>query len=74
MVEFFEGRYSEAAVLYERGREIAGEIVWLDGFVGRAYAKAIPKARFKLIEKAGHLPHIERPAVFMREVRRFLAA
>ena len=48
-----------------------------DGIVrpsyGRAYAKAIPKARFKLIEKAGHLPHIEQPAVFMREVRRFLA-
>ena len=40
MVEFFEGHYSEAAVLYERGREIAGEIVWLDGYVGRAYAKA----------------------------------
>jgi pimeloyl-ACP methyl ester carboxylesterase len=49
-----------------------------DGIVrpsyGRAYAEAIPKARFKLIEKAGHLPHIEQPAVFMREVRRFLAA
>ena len=39
---------------------------------GRAYAKAIPKARFKLIPKAGHLPHIEQPAIFMREVRRFL--
>ena len=47
-----------------------------DGIVkpsyGRAYAKAIPEARFKLIPKAGHLPHIEQPAVFMREVRRFL--
>lgn len=47
-----------------------------DGIVkpsyGKAYAKSIPKARFKLIQKAGHLPHIEQPAAFMREVRRFL--
>jgi len=39
-VELLEGNYSEAAVLYERGREIAGEIVWVDGFVGRAYGRA----------------------------------
>ena len=39
-VEFFEGNHCEAAVLYERGREIVGEIVWVDGFAGRAYGKA----------------------------------
>ncbi len=40
---------------------------------GKAYAKAIPKARFKLIEKAGHLPHIEQPAAVTREINRFFA-
>lgn len=48
-----------------------------DGIVkptyGKAYANAIPKARFKLIEKAGHLPHIEQPAAVTREINRFFA-
>lgn len=29
---------------------------------GRAYAAAIPGARFELVERAGHLPQIEQPA------------
>ena len=48
-----------------------------DGIVrpsyGKVYSKAIPKARFKLIQKAGHLPHIEQPAAVMREINRFFA-
>ncbi len=28
---------------------------------GRAYAAAIPGARFELIERAGHFPHLEQP-------------
>jgi pimeloyl-ACP methyl ester carboxylesterase len=28
---------------------------------GRAYAAAIPAARFELIERAGHFPHLEQP-------------
>jgi hypothetical protein len=34
-----EGNYSEAAARYERGREISGDIVWVDGYVGRVYGK-----------------------------------
>jgi pimeloyl-ACP methyl ester carboxylesterase len=29
---------------------------------GRAFARAIPGASFELIERAGHLPQLERPA------------
>jgi pimeloyl-ACP methyl ester carboxylesterase len=35
---------------------------------GRAYAAAIPGARFALIERAGHFPHIEAPDAFARLV------
>jgi len=36
----FEGRYAEAVPLFERGHEIGGDLVWLDGMLGRAYGKA----------------------------------
>jgi len=39
---------------------------------GRAYAKRMPKARFKTIAKAGHFPHIEQPAATLKEIRAFL--
>ena len=39
---------------------------------GRAYAKRMPKARFKTIAKAGHLPHIEQMAATLKEIRAFL--
>jgi pimeloyl-ACP methyl ester carboxylesterase len=38
---------------------------------GRAYAAAIPGARFATIDKAGHFPHIEQPAEFARQVLSF---
>ena len=48
-----------------------------DGIVspdyGRAYAKQIPKARFELIEYAGHHPEIEQPAEFVTRVAGFMS-
>ena len=35
---------------------------------GRAYCAAIPGARFELIERAGHFPHLEEPDEFARRV------
>jgi pimeloyl-ACP methyl ester carboxylesterase len=39
---------------------------------GRAYAAAIPGARFSLIDQAGHFPHIEQPEEFARQVLSFV--
>jgi len=39
---------------------------------GRAYAAAIPGARFEPIEGAGHFPHLEKPAEFARHVLSFI--
>jgi pimeloyl-ACP methyl ester carboxylesterase len=39
---------------------------------GRAYAGLIPKARFELIERAGHHPEIEQPEDFAERVARFI--
>ena len=38
---------------------------------GRAFAAAIPGARFELIEGAGHYPQLEQPAAFAAAVRDF---
>jgi pimeloyl-ACP methyl ester carboxylesterase len=38
---------------------------------GRAFAAAIPGARFELIDKAGHFPHIEQPQLFAERVLAF---
>jgi pimeloyl-ACP methyl ester carboxylesterase len=54
-------------------------VVWggSDGIVspayGRGFAKAIPTARFELIEAAGHYPYLERPSTFLSVVEPFLA-
>lgn len=53
-------------------------VVWgeKDGIVtadyGRAYAKAIPGAKFVAIPNAAHFPHVEAPDRFMKEVSRFV--
>jgi pimeloyl-ACP methyl ester carboxylesterase len=41
---------------------------------GRAYCAAIPGARFELIDKAGHFPHVEQPQVFADRVLAFAAS
>ena len=38
---------------------------------GRAYARAIPEARFELIERAGRFAHIEQPDEFARRIAAF---
>jgi pimeloyl-ACP methyl ester carboxylesterase len=47
-----------------------------DGIVsrdyGRAYAGLVPGAKFETIGAAGHYPHLEQPAAFLRCVREFL--
>lgn len=39
---------------------------------GRAYAAAVPGARFELVEGAGHHPELEQPAAFVERVVTFL--
>jgi len=57
--------------------KIPALIVWgeSDGVVdpdyGRAYAQALPNARFELIPEAGHLPQIEQPARLLKLVWEF---
>jgi pimeloyl-ACP methyl ester carboxylesterase len=40
---------------------------------GRAFAAAIPKAKFELVEQAGHMPWLEQPADTFRAVDDFVA-
>jgi pimeloyl-ACP methyl ester carboxylesterase len=40
---------------------------------GRAFANALPKARFATIERAGHFPHLEQPELFAQKVLSFAA-
>ena len=53
-------------------------VVWgeKDGIVtkdyGKAYAKAIPGAKFVAIANAAHFPHVEAPERFMKEVGAFI--
>lgn len=42
-----------------------------DADYGRAFAKAVPGARFRLLEKTGHLPQIETPAQLLDAVWSF---
>ena len=39
---------------------------------GRAYCAAVPGARFKPIERAGHFPHLEQPQAFADAVLAFI--
>ena len=52
-------------------------VVWgesdgvMDPEYGRAYAQALPNARFELISEAGHLPQIEQPARLLNVIWEF---
>jgi pimeloyl-ACP methyl ester carboxylesterase len=54
-------------------------LIWgeQDGIVttryGEAYRDLIPGATMAVISQAGHLPHIEQPAMFLARLREFLA-
>jgi pimeloyl-ACP methyl ester carboxylesterase len=41
---------------------------------GRAYAAAIPNAKFELVAAAGHLPWLEQPAETFRLIDQFVTA
>jgi len=40
---------------------------------GRAFAAAIPGARFEIVERAGHLPQLEQPEATFAAIDEFLA-
>ncbi len=60
------------------GISVPALVVWgaNDGMTppkyGRAYAKHINGARFTLIPRAGHYPHVEQPGAFKRKIEKFL--
>ena len=39
---------------------------------GRAYAAALPNAKFETIDKAGHFPHVEQPQELARRILAFI--
>jgi pimeloyl-ACP methyl ester carboxylesterase len=41
---------------------------------GKAYAAALPAARFETIERAGHFPHLEAPEDFAARILAFASA
>jgi pimeloyl-ACP methyl ester carboxylesterase len=55
-------------------------VVWgesdriVDSEYGRAYAQALPNARFALIPEAGHLPQLEQPERLLKLIREFAAS
>jgi pimeloyl-ACP methyl ester carboxylesterase len=61
------------------GVTVPAAVLWgeADGIVdvgyGRAYAEAL-SAPFTLIEKAGHLPHLEQPEATLSAITTFLTA
>lgn len=62
------------------GLDLATLVVWgaSDGIVdpdyGRAYAAAIPGARFQLLTATGHVPQIETPEKLVAAIRGFVAS
>lgn len=62
------------------GIEVPTLVLWgeadrvVDPDYGRAFAAAIPGARFELLPKTGHVPQMETPDVLLEALRDFLAA
>jgi len=73
--------YMHNPKLKHRLARISAETLFIwggnDGIVtpayGRTFAEHVPGASFAMIGEAGHYPHIEQPAEFMRHLRDFLA-
>ena len=61
------------------GRRRSVALIWgdSDGVVtpecGRAFAAAIPTARFEIVAEAGHLPWVEQPASTFQRVDGFVS-
>jgi pimeloyl-ACP methyl ester carboxylesterase len=45
---------------------------WVNVDYGRAFARAIPGARFELVEQAGHFPYLEQPDAFVATLDEWL--
>jgi pimeloyl-ACP methyl ester carboxylesterase len=62
------------------GVDVPALVVWgeadriVDPDYGRAYAAAIPGARFVLLPETGHVPQMETPEVLLEALRAFVAA
>lgn len=60
-----------------KGINVPALVLWgesdriVDPDYGRAYADAIPTARFQLLTETGHVPQIESPRLLLSEVRDF---
>ena len=75
----YGGQPSDPTLLKRLGAVAAPTLVlWgtSDGIVtpdyGRAYAAAIPTARFELLSKTGHMPQIETPDQVLTAIRNFV--
>lgn len=75
------GGTMQDATLLDRlgGLDLPVQLIWgaADGIVtpdyGRAYANAIPGARFAVIDDAGHLPQMETPEKVLAVIEEFVA-
>jgi pimeloyl-ACP methyl ester carboxylesterase len=60
------------------GIDIPALVLWgeadriVDADYGRAFAEAIPGARFELLSRTGHVPQMETPEVLLRALRAFV--
>jgi pimeloyl-ACP methyl ester carboxylesterase len=78
-LQYFSDEFDRMAARYERMRTPL-LIVWgdHDRWVSRRYGQrlheAVPGSRFEIIEKAGHVPHQERPGAFNRLLVDFLGS
>lgn len=62
------------------GIDLPALVLWgeadriVDAAYGRAYAAAIPGARFQLLPRTGHVPQMETPDVLLEALRAFVAS
>jgi len=77
----FAGKYSYDPTLLDRlkGIQVPTLVLWgesdhvVSKEYGRAFAAAIPNARFETVAEAGHLPWLEKPAETFRGLDPFVA-